>query len=276
MKLKFYILPSVLSLFFLVSCKNLNFDDLYMHQFNYKEISLTHDKKNEFIKLLKKADKLDDTTLFIIVVYKDVELLDLIVQYANDIVSKAQCEKMLKVSCDSIVTGKILELINCDPHSISAEDVLGSTPLMQHCSHYKCGSVKPLLQYYCDVNYRDRRGFSPAHHCVHTGDIGNLKELVTWHANVFVKSYSGKTLLHAAAMRRDDDVSFVEFLLVLGLNIDEKDAWGNTALFYAYSSGNERIMDFLLHAGANPKIKNNEGLLYNQLKLPDGVLNIIH
>ena len=126
MKLKFYILPSVLSLFFLVSCKNLNFDDLYMHQFNYKEISLTHDKKNEFIKLLKKADKLDDTTLFIIVVYKDVELLDLIVQYANDIVSKAQCKKMLKVSCDSIVTGKILELINCDPHSISAEDVLGS------------------------------------------------------------------------------------------------------------------------------------------------------
>jgi hypothetical protein len=90
-----------------------------MHQFNYKEISLTHDKKNEFIKLLKKADKLDDTTLFIIVVFKDVELLDLIVQYANDIVSKAQCEKMLKVSCDSIVTGKILELINCDPHSIS-------------------------------------------------------------------------------------------------------------------------------------------------------------
>ena len=70
-------------------------------------------------------------------------------------------------------------------------------------------------------------------------------------------------------------VEMIKFLLSQGLNINAKDAWGNTALFYAYSKGNKKIMDFLLRHGANPKIKNNKNFLYNEVLLKYDVANVI-
>ena len=145
-----------------------------------------------------------------------------------------------------------------------------------HAGHKDCDSINALLKHFCDVNSRNRRGFSAAHYCANSGSISNLKKLVEWNADIFVKSYSGKSLLHVASMRDDDDVSFVEYLLSLGINIDMQDAWGNTALFYAYSSNNKKILNYLLSAGAKTTIKNKAGFLYNQTKLNNLALTTVY
>ena len=49
-------------------------------------------------------------------------------------------------------------------------------------------------------------------------------------------------------------------------NNTNQDDKGNTPLFWAYSVKNNKVVDVLIKAGADPKIKNNDDAFYNDVK----------
>ena len=59
----------------------------------------------------------------------------------------------------------------------------------------------------------------------------------------------------SAADRGDYDV--VSSLLSRGIDIDQKNRYGNTALIDASSMGHERVVSLLIERGANIDIQNN-------------------
>ena len=69
-------------------------------------------------------------------------------------------------------------------------------------------------------------------------------------ANINEKCVGGGTILQSAAL--SNSIETVEFLLSLGVNIDEKNHFGDTALIsIAVHENTEKTVEFLISHGAN-------------------------
>jgi ankyrin repeat protein len=186
---------------------------------------------------------------------------------ARRILSAGNYRTLLDVCCNGRVMKNLLESENADPHSLSAWTV-GSAPLLIHAQHgNECEARRELLRHYCDVNIRNRRGFTPLHYAAWRGGTNSINELLEFDADIKATSYSKKSVLHLAALRPDDDPRAAELLLNAGADVNAADKWGNTPLFYACAAGNKRILTFLLKHGADEGVKNREGKLYHSAKL---------
>lgn len=87
-------------------------------------------------------------------------------------------------------------------------------------------------------------------------------------ANINSNSINGmKTApIHLAAMNTEEiTLEPLEYLIKNGADVNATDAIGNTPLFYAFGSGNTKAIKLLIAAGADTKIKNMEGVLYNEV-----------
>ena len=74
-----------------------------------------------------------------------------------------------------------------------------------------------------------------------------------------LRSASGRPLLHAQASAFDDN-PLIALLVELGLQPDEQDDAGWTALHHAASVGYTRNVEILLESGANPQVATAHGL----------------
>gem|GEM_PF-2860115 len=81
-----------------------------------------------------------------------------------------------------------------------------------------------------------------------------------------------ETLLHFAA--RYNAVKIMSYLLSIGLPIDEKDGYGNTALFLSAAFGKEDCFFVLMNKGADYHIANNQGILPAEI-IPYGESEIL-
>lgn len=83
--------------------------------------------------------------------------------------------------------------------------------------------------------------------------LENVKAL----KNISKKFQKGKTLLHFAC--ENYDLELAKTVIGLGIHIEEKDDYGNTALWTAVfnARGNYVLVDLLLQHNANPKATNN-------------------
>lgn len=188
---------------------------------------------------------------------------------ARHIMSQGDYRTLLEVCCNGKVMKVLLESENADPHSLSAWAV-GYAPLFIHAQHGNdCEGRRELLRHYCDVNIRNRRGFTPLHYAAWRGGTNAINELLEFDADIRATSYSRKSVLHLAASRPDDDPRAAELLLKAGADVNAADKWGNTPLFYAYAAGNQKILDFLLKHGADPGAKNRDGKLYGSAKMTE-------
>lgn len=84
------------------------------------------------------------------------------------------------------------------------------------------------------------------------GQVQNLKDINK-------KFDRGMTLLHISAVYYK--IELAEILLKNGINIDEKDNFGNTALWTAVfnAKGKYELVDLLLQHGADPESRNQAG-----------------
>ena len=90
------------------------------------------------------------------------------------------------------------------------------------------------------------------------GDLNSLKLLIEKNKNLlYAKDCLQRNLLYLAARNGYFDIT--EYLLQKGINIDEVQKSGSTALHGAAFYGQEEIVKLLIEHGINTKIKNNSG-----------------
>ena len=126
------------------------------------------------------------------------------------------------------------------------------------------------------VNARDGRGNTPLHLAARgKPTIAALETLIAANANVNVKSKDGRTPLHMAVSdtKLGEEDSFyqgaynpvksrttIKILITSGANVNARDNSGHTPLHLVAFDGNVPFIKALLKAGANPKIKAENGL----------------
>ena len=92
------------------------------------------------------------------------------------------------------------------------------------------------------------------------GDLNSLMNLISNGSSLLSsRDKYGRSLLYLAARNGYDDIC--RFLLDKGINVNETQSCGSTALHGASYYGNENVIDLLLAYGADPNIKNKYGHL---------------
>jgi len=159
-------------------------------------------------------------------------------------------------------------LLNSVDESLLAEF---GTPI----THISSKEVEGLLRAGADVHVKDRYGNTPLHYvasCIdHESDCHRVISLLLSHgADVNAKTHKGNTPLHIAtgyycSFDRDRCYRHVSLLLSNGAHVNAKDEDGETPLFNAVRYADEgkndaSIVELLLRAGADPNVKNNNGV----------------
>lgn len=198
----------------------------------------------------------------------------------------------------------IINLIN-GRANVNAKDAERFTPL--HAAllneNVNVDILNLLLTAGADVNVKSGyKGERPIHFAVRTNNLDIVKLLVTAGADIHSKNKDKQRPLHIVCQEYDKNGKICKFLLEAGAEVDAKDTFHHTPLHYAvvnchefiiielllkaganinaqsicestplhkaFDSFNLNIVKFLLDAGANPKLKNDEGdtPLYASLK----------
>ena len=98
---------------------------------------------------------------------------------------------------------------------------------------------------------------TPLHHAAKVGDFDLVNMIITYGANLQIKSKSEQTALHHAVSYKKLDV--VKLLIKSGADIEAKDEKQMTPLHYAAIVGNTRITKFLLESGAELNALSHNG-----------------
>lgn len=112
-----------------------------------------------------------------------------------------------------------------------------------------------LLKAKADVNLADSLGQTPLHYAVRRNQEAFVQALLELKADPNVKSTSGRTPLHTLA---GGGIGVVDLLLSHGARINEQDNNGETPLHLFYDD--PVLCEALLDRGADPNLRNNEGL----------------
>lgn len=106
------------------------------------------------------------------------------------------------------------------------------------------------------------------------GDLDSLMDLVSNNSSLLrSRDKYGRSLLYLAARNGYDDIC--RFLLDKGINVNEIQSCGSTALHGASYYGNENVIDLLLAYGADPNIKNNFGHFASEEAYKESIKDII-
>ncbi len=146
---------------------------------------------------------------------------------------------------------------------VNARDRDGSGPLHWAASQGHAASCGLLLGQGADPVALNCDGLTPLHLAAREGYAHLLevfREPAGAHAGIDVATVSSDcndTLLHCAAACGQTE--FVSRLLSSGAGIDDRNFWGTTALHYAVGAGCRPTVEVLLDAGADPRIKDDNG-----------------
>jgi len=160
----------------------------------------------------------------------------------------------------------------------------GATPLHIAIMNGKIETAHLLIEKGADVNAMARNANTPLHVAALKGDMKTANLLISKGADVNAKTKYGLTpisrallsdgggrlmvellvskgakisALHLAAHRGDIDK--VRSSLAKGTKVDVRDTAGHTPLFYAASTGQMHVVEFLISKGADVNAKDNRG-----------------
>jgi ankyrin repeat protein/L-ascorbate metabolism protein UlaG (beta-lactamase superfamily) len=131
------------------------------------------------------------------------------------------------------------------------ERFIGEVTLMQGAAAMgNTNAMKILYERGADVNAISERGETALYFCVREGKT----EIATWLFSHGARARcelegSGRNLLHLATLHGFTDI--VELLVDNGVDLDDRDSFGNTALQYATKYGHKKIADLLKKHGAD-------------------------
>jgi ankyrin repeat protein len=192
----------------------------------------------------------------------------------------------------------VTELLLSKGADINAKDKSGYTPLYYAIMYNNKDMVRLLVAKGADVNLKPEKGYPPPlHYSVWMEDIDLVELLVANGAKFDVKDQNGWTAFrHAASQGNRELIEFfvskgadvssfhmaacvgdlarVKNFVEQGTDVDTKDELGWTPLYWATSTGQEDVAEFLIAKGANVNAKTNDGttILHQAAKAGAGEL----
>jgi len=114
--------------------------------------------------------------------------------------------------------------------------------------------VKRLISEGAGINAKNMNGETPLHIASAQGREPIVKLLITEGADLNAQNQNGEIPLHLAASRGDKDMAAL--LIANSADINTKNRWGNTPLHIAAKDGYTDVAKFLLAKGADVNAKN--------------------
>jgi ankyrin repeat protein len=146
---------------------------------------------------------------------------------------------------------KMLQTLLSHGSDVNSIDNYGRTPLHLSLLNKCRGQLEALLTAGASINAVDNKGQSALHYACDNGDVDDVRLLLSSGADLFVKDFTGKTAMHAAA-RQLQGGQLIELFVEHGVDIDDIDVCGWSALNHATRYGSLDSVVALLVNGANP------------------------
>jgi len=170
---------------------------------------------------------------------------------------KKEDDELLKV----VRTGTLDDVRGClTKHpDVNCSNESGNLPI--HLATWRDGvDVLELLlnRSHARINSGGSEGMRPLHYAVTKGNLGAIKLLLAYGADVNAANDSGDTPLHVAAAIGSVDAA--KILLNAGADIDKRNlSYGSTPLIRAVASDKEEMVKFLISKDADVRIEDNIG-----------------
>eukprot|EP01064_Diplonema_japonicum_P035072 TRINITY_DN7486_c0_g1_i1.p1 TRINITY_DN7486_c0_g1~~TRINITY_DN7486_c0_g1_i1.p1 ORF type:complete len:507 (+),score=87.33 TRINITY_DN7486_c0_g1_i1:601-2121(+) len=189
--------------------------------------------------------------LHLVCLSKKYDWVPLLLRYGADInAADAEGNTVLHL-CRSVGDCTFFLEKGADPN---AKDKRGNTPLHLSCEIGAHVMLVPLLvQNGADVNSRNLNGETPLHKCRENHKQEECVRVLLHHgADPTLRDELGGTVLHASCLKE----KVISLLIDQGVDVNAKDAKGETPLFHA---GSKNAFSLLLEKGADPKVLTAEG-----------------
>ncbi len=155
---------------------------------------------------------------------------------------------------------KIITLLLDSGADINTQDLKGETPLMKAVANKNYDFMKLLLTKGADVNARDKYNVTALIHAIVRHDDLTLVQTLLASQNIILDlqcSRGGTALMYASTKKPLEMVKAL-FDTKRPIDINIKDNYGRTALFYAAYGGNKEVAEYLITKGADINIKNKQ------------------
>jgi ankyrin repeat protein len=171
---------------------------------------------------------------------------------------------------------EVIRLLDADPGLLERVDQHGDRPLIGAARHGQLGVARLLIERGANINATGHGGSTALHNAAPQGREEVLALLLDKGADANSRDDDGMTPLMWAC--DNDDLGVVKMLVQhLGdQGLDERDNLsGWTALHRAADAGYNQLVRFLLLAGADPTITDNEGRTPRALAEEDHYMSMI-
>jgi ankyrin repeat protein len=103
---------------------------------------------------------------------------------------------------------------------------------------------------------------------------GSMEEkYINPHSHIFIRDNNKNTFLHISVVEEMDEL--LEYFLLKGVPVNEKNNDGDTPLHFAMQLGNKKIIGMLLKFGAEIDIHNNDGKIPVDYASVNNILNLV-
>ena len=193
----------------------------------------------------------DDNTLL----QEHMKLIRLLISKGADINHKSNYGKTVLHFATQEKNTDLVKFLVDNGANINLPDADGDTVLHFAVHQKNTALVKFLVGKGADINIRNKKNQSAIYLAALNDQMDVVLFLLEKGAEIDQKS--AYMLLPAAA--KDGNLALTKSLLEQNLNVNHKNANGNTALHNAAAAGKLEMVKFLVSRGANIKIRNNYG-----------------
>ncbi|KAK3087551.1 hypothetical protein FSP39_007467 [Pinctada imbricata] len=127
------------------------------------------------------------------------------------------------------------------------------------------GIVRVLVTHGVDINHRDIFSMTPIHVAAGKHRYFPLNLLVSLNADITLKTRTGATALHLATRRLFVYISFIKLCKNKQMDLSIADSFGSTPLHWAVWFREQIAIKMLLQYGADPSIRDKDGLTAGDL-----------